>query len=165
MTNEIIFITQIASIISFIGALFILYRVLISQKDATIELLKEKNTFLKEQLDISQKNTPDNLAKILSERIHILQEEIDRLSKDQESNKDRIAKKEKYLQKLEKQLAEIQEIASEYFCPHCKSRLVVQEYHSEPYEYGDIDHEYIAFECGYSIVDGKENSPCKNKEI
>ncbi len=55
MTNEIIFYTQIVSILSFVGSLFVLYRVLIKQKDATIELLKEKVSFLKEQLEVVQK--------------------------------------------------------------------------------------------------------------
>ena len=66
MANEIIFLTQIASIIAFIVVLFVLYRVLVSQKDATIELLKEENTYLKEQLETAKENTPDKLAKKLS---------------------------------------------------------------------------------------------------
>jgi len=45
MTNEIIFYTQISSIFAFIVAIFGLYRLLVSQKDASIELLKEKNDF------------------------------------------------------------------------------------------------------------------------
>ena len=47
MINEISLITPTASIILFIVALFILYRILVSKKDATIELLKEKMTSLK----------------------------------------------------------------------------------------------------------------------
>ena len=66
MANEIIFLTQIASIIAFIVVLFVLYRVPVSQKDATIELLKEENTYLKEQLETAKENTPDKLAKKLS---------------------------------------------------------------------------------------------------
>ncbi len=109
-----------------------------------------------------QKTTPDQLAKKLSERIHILQEELERLSKDQETNQERITKKEKDLSKLKNQLEEIKDIASEYFCPYCKSRMEAREYHSEVCEFGDIDHEYIAFECGYSLVDEKVLSPCGN---
>ncbi len=77
MTNEIIFITQLGQIIAFIGSMFVLYRLLVSQKDAVIELLKEKNSLLKEQLEEAQKHTPDKLARILSERIHILTDELD----------------------------------------------------------------------------------------
>ena len=46
MTNETIFITQLGSIIAFIVALFVLYSVLVNQKDATIQLLKEKIDFV-----------------------------------------------------------------------------------------------------------------------
>jgi len=46
MSNEIIFITQITSIISYIMLVFFLYRLLVGQKDATIEVLKEKNQYL-----------------------------------------------------------------------------------------------------------------------
>lgn len=49
MTNETIFITQIASVIAFVGSLFVLYRLLISQKDSVIELLKER---LEENLSV-----------------------------------------------------------------------------------------------------------------
>lgn len=163
MTNETIFITQVASIISFIVALFVLYRVLVNQKDATIELLKEKNSFLKEQIEIAKENAPDILSKVLSERISLLQDEILRLSEDQEKNNTLIDKKESDLLKLNNQLEEIQKIASEYFCPFCKSPMVAKEYHSEFFEHYDIDHEYIAFDCGYSILDGKEDGECKNR--
>ncbi|MDD5546401.1 MAG: DUF3972 domain-containing protein [Candidatus Omnitrophica bacterium] len=171
MTNEIIFFTQIASIASFIIALFILYRILVSQKDATIELLKEKNTFLKDKIALIQETAPDALAETLSNRIHLLQEELDRLSKDQVNNKEIIQKKEKELQntqedfkKLKEQLEEIQNMASEYFCPHCKAPMVSRAYHDEVTEYGDVDHEFIDFECGYTIIDGKEERPCKYKK-
>jgi len=165
MTNETIFFTKVASIIAFITALFVLYRILVNQKDATIELLKEKNSFLNEQLAIAKKEAPDQLAKVLSERIKILHEEISRLSEDQEMNKLLIDKKENDLQNLNRQLEEIQEIASEYFCPFCKAPMVAKEYHTEFREHYEIDHEYIAFDCGFSIQDGKEDGKCKNKQL
>ncbi len=48
MSNEVIFWT--ASIVTFIFAIFGLYRLLVDQKDATIQLLKETVDTLKEQL-------------------------------------------------------------------------------------------------------------------
>lgn len=45
MSIEILFYTQLASILAFTVALFVLYRVLVSQKDSTIQLLKEKMIF------------------------------------------------------------------------------------------------------------------------
>jgi preprotein translocase subunit SecF len=170
MNIETVFITQIASIIGFTVVLFVLYRVLVSQKDATIELLKEKNSHLQEQLIAAREVTPDKLAKKLSERIHVLLEELERLSKDQEKNKLTIQQKEKELQdtqknleQLKEQLEEAQEIASEYFCPYCKAPMSVRDYYTETYEWGDAEHEFISFECGLTLVDGKENHPCKHK--
>lgn len=54
MSNDAIFYTQLASIIVYISALFVVYRVLVHQKDATIELLREKNSWLHEQLETSK---------------------------------------------------------------------------------------------------------------
>lgn len=168
MTNETIFITQLSSIVAFIVALFVLYRVLVSQKDATIQLLKEKNTFLTEQLDEAKKQTPDRLSKNLSERIHLLTEELERLSIDKEKNISEIKEKEQKLRQAQnemdtfkEQIEEAQEIADEFLCPFCKSRMVEHAYSYEDYHGRDIDHEFIAYECGYTIVDGRDEYPCK----
>jgi flagellar motility protein MotE (MotC chaperone) len=170
MTNEIIFITQIASIISFIVALFVLYHVLVSQKDATIQLLKEKNDYLKEQLSNAQENTPDKIAKKLSDRIHIISDELERLSKDKEKNEEVIKQKEKDLknvqedlEKLKDQLEEAQEIAGEFLCPFCKAPMAIHEYHTQHDRGQDYDIEVIGFDCGYTTIDGREEHPCKNK--
>ncbi|MGX5218878.1 hypothetical protein ACVTMO_09515 [Pseudomonas segetis] len=72
MSIEILFYTQVGSILAFIVALFVLYRLLISQKDATIELLKEKANFFESQLSLTEKQKPDALAKSLSERVDTL---------------------------------------------------------------------------------------------
>lgn len=171
MTNETIFITQLGSIIAFIVALFVLYRVLVSQKDATIQLLKEKNKFLSERLDEAKNHTPDKLAKNLSERIHLLTDELERLSKDREKNKIEIKEKEEKLREtrnemdiLKEQIEEAQEIAAKFLCPFCKSRMVEHAYSNEDYHGMDIDHEVIVYECGYTIIDGKDEYPCKAKE-
>lgn len=170
MTNEIIFTTQVISIITFITTLFVLYHILVNQKNATIQLLKEKNAYLQDQLVMATENTPDKLAKKLSERVQILIEELERLSKDQEKNRQTILQKEadlhiaqENLEQLKEQLEEAQEIASEYFCPYCKAPMATREYHDESTEWGDIDHECISFECGLTFSDGKEAYPCKNK--
>ncbi|NDY73302.1 hypothetical protein DO021_18065 [Desulfobacter hydrogenophilus] len=164
MTIDTIFYTQLATIFSFLIALFSLYRLLVKQKDATIELLKEKNDFLSKQIEIAQNNTPDKLAKRLSERINIFQDELSRLSEDKEYTQKTISEKEEKLEQLENQLSEIKEIASEYFCPHCKSPIEKREYFSEVHEYGDIDHEFIEFECGFSMADDRVTGECKYKK-
>jgi hypothetical protein len=50
ITNEWIFSAQLVSIVTFVVTLFVLYRVLIQQKDATIQLQKENKAFLNDQL-------------------------------------------------------------------------------------------------------------------
>ena len=50
MSNEVIFWTQIASIVAFVLSVFGLYRLLVDQKYATIQLLKETVNTLKYQL-------------------------------------------------------------------------------------------------------------------
>lgn len=95
MSIETLFYTQVASIVAFIVALFVLYRLLVSQKDATIQLLKEKDDFLSQQLSHAEKQKPDALAKSLSERVDGLNNEIERLSKDKKSNQSLITEKER----------------------------------------------------------------------
>ena len=171
MTNEIIFITQIASIISFIVALFVLYRVLVSKKDATIQLLKEKIDYLKEQLTNAQENTPDKIAKKLSDRIHIITEELERLSTDKEKNEELIKRKEEDLkhvqedlERLKDQLEEAQDIVSEFLCPFCKARMAFHEFHPQHSRGQDYEIEVIGFDCGYTTTDGREEHPCKNNK-
>lgn len=171
MTTQVIFITQIASVFAFIVALFFLYRVLVSQKDATIELLKEENTYLQAQIEVAKENTPDKLAQRLSDRIHILSAELERLSKDHYKHSDDIRQKERELgdardalSRLKEQLDAAQEIASEFMCPLCGARMVEHAYSDEDYHGHDISHETISFECGYTVIDGREESPCKNRK-
>jgi hypothetical protein len=99
----------------------------------------------------------------------LLTDELDRLSKDREKNKIEIEEKEVKLREarnemdiLKEQIEEAQEIADEFLCPFCKSRMVEHAYSYEDYHGIDIDHEVIAYECGYTIVDGKNESPCKS---
>jgi len=60
ITTETIFWTQIASIVGFVVTLFVLYRLLVDQKDATIQLQKENISFLKDQLADAKSQSPGN---------------------------------------------------------------------------------------------------------
>ena len=175
MTIETLFYTQIASVLAFIVALFVLYRVLVSQKDATIELLKEKNDYLSRKLTDATANTPDALANSLNNRVNTLEEELVRLSKDKEHNQSEIKLKEKELvsvkakaEELGKKIAIAHELMEEFSCPHCGSPMSERAYQSESVEYNgrdmDIDHEYFSYECGYALSDGSEVSPCRGNE-
>lgn len=174
VTNEVIFTTQIISIIGFIVTIFVLYRVLVSQKDSTIELLKEKNIFLTDKLTEANELKPDVLAQSLTNRVRLLETEIARLSQDKVKNQSLIQDKEQEFNKvleraenLKKQIGIANELLDDFSCPQCGAPISAKEYHSECIEYNgrdiDIDHEYIAYECGYSIIDGKVESECKSE--
>jgi hypothetical protein len=49
-------------------------------------------------------------------------------------------------------------------CPHCGAPLETRKYHSEWVEYDsrdlEVDHEFIRYECGCEIVDGKVRQNC-----
>ena len=174
MSNEVIFWT--ASIVTFIFAIFGLYRLLVDQKDATIQLLKETVNTLKEQLAEARTPTPDVLAQSLSGRVKLLEGELESLSHDKDANQDLVHKKEEELratrekaEELIKQVSLARELLNDFLCPHCGAPLSVREYHSESVEYQgrelDVDHDYTAYECGYSILDSKPQSPCNANRV
>jgi hypothetical protein len=101
MNNQLIFYTQIGSILLYLVSLFVLYRLLVEQKEATIQLLKEKADWLQKQLDIAKQESPDVILKKLEDRIHIYSNEIARLSKDKESNEALIKEKSENLEQTE----------------------------------------------------------------
>ena len=174
MSNQVIFWTQIASIIAFIGVLFILYRILVDTKDATIQLLKEKTSSLERELADAYASGPDVLAERYAKRVKLLTEELERLSEDHDKNATAIEDKEKQLSAvrdelstLQSQMERAQELVSDFFCPYCKAPMMVREYHNELVEYNgrelDVDHEYVEYECGLALADGRESRPCREK--
>jgi hypothetical protein len=176
VSNDVIFWTQIASIVGFVFSVFGLYRLLVDQKDATIQLLKESVATLKDQLAEARNSTPDVLARSLSERVKLLEIELERFSKDKDANQELVHRKEEELratrqkaEELTKQVSLARELLTDFFCPHCGSALTAREFHSESVEYQgrelDVDHEYSEFECGYSVLDGKPHSPCKADHV
>jgi len=168
MKLELIFYTQLASLVVFVSSLFILYRVLVSQKDATIELLKEQINDLKFKLTEARNASPDILAEKLSSRVSMLESELDRLSDDKEKNQTLINEKEielktarKEAEELNKKILYARDILQEFSCPKCGALLVERSYQTESREHYDIDHEHIYYECGYEISDGKVVGTCR----
>lgn len=173
ITTETVFWTQVASIIAFVVALFVLYRVLVEQKDATIQLQKENIAYLKDQLTEAKSKSPDVLAQSLASRVKLFEEELKRLEQDKSSTQEQLKAKEAELnqargeaEELTKKVLRARELLSDFLCPHCGAPLAERAYHSESVEYQgremDVDHEYMAFECGYEIVDGEVRGECKN---
>jgi len=172
MSNNAIFYIQMASLLTYIIASFALYKLLVSSKDATIETLKQRIDQLKEKLESEKDTSPDVLAERLSARIKTYEEEIRKLSKDQQANQEAIKAKQvelaatrKELEILETQMEEAQGILDEFLCPHCKAPMTIHDYASESVEYQgkdlDVEHEIIIYDCGLEIHDGKETRSCR----
>lgn len=111
--NSTILFTQIASIATFVLSLFGLYRALITQKDATIELLKEKNTYLKDQIENIQNNSSDVLLNRITSRYKVSLEELERLTKDHSSTKELLECKQNELADMKQMMK-----STVYFSTH-----------------------------------------------
>lgn len=151
------------------------YRVLVQQKDATINLQKENITFLKDQLAEAKAQSPDVLAQRLSGRVKLLEEELARMGEDKSSTEEQIKAKEQELEgarinaeELSKQVLHARDLLSDFLCPECGAPLAARSYQSESVEYRgrelDVDHEYTEFACGYSLVDGSKVSECRQSK-
>jgi murein L,D-transpeptidase YcbB/YkuD len=168
MTNDVIFWTQIASILGYVVTAFTLYRLLVDKKDATIQLLKEKAEFidkqakekteflekqcnekvcmLEKQIDQMKGQSPDIIAETLTKRNEILKQELKELLKDQEKNSQIIASKElelggvqSELQKLSEQIERAKKFMGEFFCPYCEAPLIDRKVDSYTTWYGEHD--------------------------
>ncbi|GLO60104.1 hypothetical protein MACH09_06120 [Vibrio sp. MACH09] len=76
MTLEAIFVTQLSSIIGFIVALFVLYRVLVAAKNSTIESLKQQINLQAQKLSDYESQEPDILLQVLQRRTKALEKEL-----------------------------------------------------------------------------------------
>lgn len=171
MSNEIIFYTQIVSVVTFICVVFWLYRVLVAQKDATIELLKNRIVILSEQVNDLKSTAPDALAKSLDARVEVLNNELERLYEDKENNLEEINQKKKEIGLIQEDLddfknriEQMKELMEDNICPHCSSILIIRTaYPISGYVQGrevDAEGEYVEYECGLVLKDGQEESPC-----
>ncbi len=156
-----IWLTIIGLVITASG---ILHRTLISRKQATIDTLTEQNSWLEKQLAVAKENSPDILAERLAKRVTLLQDEISRLSEDQNRNEKLIAEKESELSEtkalindLTVQIASAQGTIDDlgYFkeqfgCPVCGSELTILAGEEE---------EFRAYACG-NTSGPNGDSPC-----
>jgi hypothetical protein len=167
MSNNVIFFTQIASIIVFVMALFGIYRSLVSQKDGVIELLREQLSQQEIKIKDLQAQSPDVLAKTLAERIEIAVKEIERLKQDGDKHKEEIEERVAELHKSQEQLSALAELITDtdLVCPHCNAPLSQRAYYPiHGYVNGrevESGAEYSEYECGLAVRDGEEVSPCK----
>ena len=84
MSLEAVFYTQIGSIVAFLVGLFVLYRLLVSSKDATIETLKQQISFLEAKDKASAETAPDLLLQRHEKRASLLEKELEAAEKEKE---------------------------------------------------------------------------------
>lgn len=168
MSNEIIFGTQIASIVVFLGALFGIYRALVAQKDAVIQLLNERIKGQEQKIQELESQTPDALATALSSRIETALKEIERLKVDGGKHQEEITGKEEELHGLKDRLNELSALIrdSDLVCHQCGSPVVQRVCYPIYGQVGgrevEADEEYIEYECGLSVRGSETISPCKH---
>lgn len=121
MTPENLFQVQFASVFTFIVVLFVLYRILVSKKDATIQLLKEKNEYLAEKIEEFRGQSPDVLVEILTKRITALIDELRRLEAEKDIKQKEVKEKQKEIDRyndalsvIAGQIMRVNEIVKEY---------------------------------------------------
>jgi len=81
---EAVFYTQIGSIIAFLATLFVLYRLLITSKDATIETLKQQISFLETKVKALTEAAPDVLLQRHEKRAFLFEKELEAAEKEKE---------------------------------------------------------------------------------
>ncbi len=151
--------------ITFVGSIFVLYRVLVSQKDATIELLREKIDLQKEK---STAANADELASALGGRVELLTDELSRLRCDKETNSELIRKKEAELsdiadmyQRIQSMVMHTSGMSVSYFCPVCEEPTISEAESKLRFHNKQPDYFLVKYHCGYSEIDGKKTSDCK----
>jgi len=168
MNIETIFYTQIASIVGLIFTVFALYRLLVSQKDSVIELLRQTISNLEKKITDLETQSPDVLVESLASRVEIAKNEISRLREDGEDYKGQIAEKEGKLHLLNGKLNKLNVLLkdSALLCPKCQAPLLRREYHTI-YDYMDgrevdAEIEYVEYECGFARREDQDVpiSPC-----
>jgi septal ring factor EnvC (AmiA/AmiB activator) len=172
ITNEILFATQVISIVGFVIVLLSIYRVLVDSKEAANQALKENIALLKDRLAASQAESPDVLAEKLAKRVKVLEEELTRTSADMLASAEDKAAAQSNLDEVRVEVATLRrkiEIAKleldDYLCPFCRAGLserrfaveMVEDDHGREHE---IDHDFTQFECGYTVCDGFIESAC-----
>jgi hypothetical protein len=92
--NFWILITQLGSVLVYVGVAFSLYRLLAAQKDATIQAKDATIENLKIQLERADSKDPDIMVQRLNERLNATYEEIERLQNDKGSHLEELRKSE-----------------------------------------------------------------------
>lgn len=88
--NFWILVTQLGSVLVYIGIAFGLYRLLAAQKDATIEAKDATIQNLQIRIQEAQNKLPDTLVTLLHDRLQASNEELERLKHDKDKSEKEI---------------------------------------------------------------------------
>lgn len=170
MELDTIFNMQLASIATTVLAPFVLYRLLVSQKDSVIQLLKERLDGATAKIKDLESSSPDQLLQALDSRVGILNKELERMKSDSSTKQAEIANREQELSAIRTRLSELMTLLedSDLICPSCRAPLSQR---ASRCIYGyvggremDAEIEYTEYECGATFEDRQRLTPCKNPQ-
>lgn len=115
-------ILQIVTIVGLIGSYFALYRLLVSQKDATIESSRQQTETIKQQMELMRSESESVVAKALDERVAIMERELERLKAENKAQAEDFQAKRKVLrEELISALSRVEQLEK-------ASNLLIAEY-------------------------------------
>jgi hypothetical protein len=161
--NDIITYIQLAANTFALGVAGWIYLAYIKNLNSTIQLKDEqiktveKNmTFFKERISEMEKKSPENMEKILNERIKIREEEIARLDGDKKNHEKELVVKEQQLHRLKSELEKTKDIRR-------TMQLLDLSFDDEDDDFFSADAEYEIEEMGLVAVDSGQliiTDPC-----
>ena len=127
------------------------------KRDSAIDLLKERITSLSEKIEMLESQTPDALAKGLSNRVERQLSEISRLREDGEQDQEEISFKESEINEARERLFAFSELIKDFdlVFPECGAPLTRIEFYTISGFSGgremEADVEYVQYDCGLTI--------------
>lgn len=146
MNIETIFYTQVASIIVFILSLFVLYRILVQSKDATIETLKSQICYLETKVKDLVETSPDILLQRMERRTTLLTDELELAEKEKEPLKNQVEQlKQQLIKSGAKTEAEKQALVTQLISTIQHASALEAKYKSLESQIREIEEPYLQF--------------------
>jgi uncharacterized small protein (DUF1192 family) len=167
MELDTIFNTQLVSITSTVLAPFVLYRLLVSQKDSMIQLLKERLDGATAKIKDLESSSPDQLLQALDSRVAIMNKELERMKADSSTKQAEIASRELEISAIRTRLSDLMTLLddTDLLCPSCRAPLSRRDSRTISGYVGerevDAEVEYTEYECGATYKDRQRLTPCK----
>lgn len=125
-------------------------------KDEQIKVVEKNMSFLKERLSELEKSSPENMERILNERIKIREDEIARLGEDKKDHQQEIEIKEQRLTRLKSEMEKAKDIRR-------TMELLDLDFDDDEDGFFSTDAEYEIEEMGFVAVDSGQlmiTDPC-----